>query len=221
MTSGAGTRSLRVNGAGKRKRPILIVDDDALMCKGFSHYVEVRGWPSRVAMTVTAALEAVRSGERFAAMICDGRVGERSGIVVIRAAHDVRPDLPILALTGYWDDHEFVNEAQALGAEYVQKPANIGSFLARVATRHHLHDDGLIRRVDQVGRRYGLGLRATEVLALVVADCSYATIADELCLSVDTVREYVREIKRKSKMSAGELACLVRSSLKEDRQVDH
>lgn len=78
---------------------VLIVDDDALVRSVVARVLEGQGFDVQQAHDGRAGLEALRR-ETFELVITDLRMPQLGGERLIEALRSVRPDLPILAISG-------------------------------------------------------------------------------------------------------------------------
>lgn len=86
---------------GERQGRILIVDDEVLFAKALRRLL-ARDHDVTVENSSIAALERVRSGERYDAIICDMMMPELNGMALFEQIRAVAPDLAarMIFLTG-------------------------------------------------------------------------------------------------------------------------
>lgn len=108
---------------------LLLVDDDLIFCEVLSRALSKRGFHVIVAHSVEQALPlATESPPEFA--VVDLKMSGASGLVLIRALHELDPATRIVVLTGYASIATAV-EAIKLGAtQYLSKPANADEIVA-------------------------------------------------------------------------------------------
>ncbi|ACI99923.1 MULTISPECIES: ActR/PrrA/RegA family redox response regulator transcription factor [Rhodospirillales] len=108
---------------GDASRSLLIVDDDAPFRTRLARAMERRGFDvvavDSVAMGVEMAHEAA---PRFA--VVDLRLGDGSGLEVVKALRDARPEARIVMLTGYGNIATAVAAVKAGAVDYLPKPAD-------------------------------------------------------------------------------------------------
>ncbi len=103
-------------------------------------------------------LEQIRS-RRHDAYLIDYRLGQRTGLELVREAFGSGPRAPVILLTGQ-DDYEIDLEASALGvADYVTKQALDATGLER-AIRYAISHHGALRALARTEERYALATRA-------------------------------------------------------------
>src|SRR5688572_17429952 len=100
---------------------ILIVDDDAEMADMVGDYLESRGYLAERAVGGKAAIATLRK-KPFDAVITDLRMDDTDGLDVLRSAHAIDADLPVLIMTAF-GSIDGALEAVRLGAfHYFTKP---------------------------------------------------------------------------------------------------
>jgi two-component system, response regulator RegA len=117
---------------------LLLVDDDLIFCEVLSRALTKRGYSVTVAHSVEEALPlATDSPPEYA--VVDLKMGGASGLVLIRALHELDAATRIVVLTGYASIATAV-EAIKLGAtQYLSKPANADEIVA--AFGHNANTD--------------------------------------------------------------------------------
>ncbi len=108
---------------------LLLVDDDATFCGVLSRALEKRGFAVTVAHSVEEALPLAQAAPPEYAVV-DMKMQGASGLVLIRALHELDAATRIVVLTGYASIATAV-EAIKLGAtQYLSKPANADEIVA-------------------------------------------------------------------------------------------
>ncbi len=102
-------------------KPILVVEDEAIMRDSLRDWLTDEGYPVETAEHGEEALEAI--GEReFSLLILDMRLPGKNGLEVLKEAKAQRPKIKGLIITAY-PSVETVMEAMKLGAvDYLTKP---------------------------------------------------------------------------------------------------
>jgi len=108
---------------------LLLVDDDTTFCSVLMRALEKRGFVVTVANSVEEALPLARANPPEYAVV-DLKMEGASGLVLIRALHELDAETRIVVLTGYASIATAV-EAVKLGAtQYLAKPANADEIVA-------------------------------------------------------------------------------------------
>src|ERR1700712_3147183 len=81
-------------------RSLLVLDDDAPLRTRLGRALEQRGFEPVLVSSVAEALTAVRSNPPAFAVL-DMRLEDGSGLKVVEAVREARPDAKIIMLTGY------------------------------------------------------------------------------------------------------------------------
>lgn len=108
---------------------LLLVDDDVVFCTVLSRALTKRGFAVTVAHSVEQALPLAQENPPEYAVV-DLKMEGASGLVLIRALHELDPGTRIVVQTGYASIATAV-EAIKLGAtQYLSKPANADEIVA-------------------------------------------------------------------------------------------
>ncbi len=102
---------------------LLIVDDDKAFLERLARAMEGRGFEVKTADSVAAGLAAVQESPPAFAVV-DMRLGDGSGIEVISALKDSRPEARSIILTGYGNIATAVNAVKLGAVDYLSKPAD-------------------------------------------------------------------------------------------------
>jgi two-component system response regulator RegA len=110
-------------------RSLLIVDDDKPFLQRFARAMETRGFAVRTAESVAEGLAQVASSPPAFAVV-DMRLGDGSGLDVISALKERRPDARGIVLTGYGNIATAVNAVKLGAVDYLAKPADADDVFA-------------------------------------------------------------------------------------------
>lgn len=109
--------------AGLEDRSLLVLDDDMALRTRLGRALEQRGFEVRMAASVAEALDAVKaSAPAFA--VLDMRLDDGTGLKVVQAIRDARPDSRVVMLTGYGNIATAVAAVKAGAVDYLAKPAD-------------------------------------------------------------------------------------------------
>jgi two-component system response regulator RegA len=109
--------------AGLPDRSLLVLDDDAPLRTRLGRALEQRGFEPVLVGSVNEALAAVRS-KAPAFAVLDMRLEDGSGLSVVEAVRNTRPDAKIIMLTGYGNIATAVAAVKAGAVDYLSKPAD-------------------------------------------------------------------------------------------------
>ena len=102
---------------------LLLLDDDAPLRTRLGRALEQRGFEVTLAESVAQALGEVRTKPPAFAVL-DMRLEDGSGLKVVEAVRDARPDAKIIMLTGYGNIATAVQAVKAGAVDYLSKPAD-------------------------------------------------------------------------------------------------
>lgn len=112
---------------------ILVVDDEAMIIKYLNTVLSGLGYDVRSASDGVSACEQAKSRDVKLIVSDLNMPGEVSGIDLIRKLRALRPDCPIIVLTGF-PTGDRLQEAEELKIEFLTKPFEI-PFLATLLKR--------------------------------------------------------------------------------------
>lgn len=181
---------------------ILIIDDDPLVCESLrtiltAGAIEVLG-------TGSSGFEALALEEELHPdlVLMDIRMEGMNGLEAARRMLERRPETKILLLTTF-RDQGYLSEALALGCRgYLLKQnfASILPSLKAVAAGSYVFDSEVVSRLaskPELAPDQRLSERENTLVALVAEGYNNKEIAEALCLSEGTVRNYLSEILEK------------------------
>src|SRR6202789_2640527 len=109
--------------ASLSEKSLLLLDDDAPLRTRLGRALESRGFETTLVESGSEALSAVRSRPPAFAVL-DMRLEDGSGLKVVEALRDARPDAKIVMLTGYGNIATAVAAVKAGAVDYLSKPAD-------------------------------------------------------------------------------------------------
>ena len=116
------------------ERSLLIVEDDALFLQRLARAMERRGFAVESADSVASGIAAARA-RRPSYAVVDLRLGDGSGLDVVGALREVRPDCRVVILTGYGNIATAVAAVKAGAVDYLSKPADADAVEAALLQR--------------------------------------------------------------------------------------
>jgi len=122
-------------GAGEgRGRHVLVLDDDEAMGLVSATLLERAGYRVSVFSDPELALDALRAApEACDVVVTDFNMSGRNGLEVVRELASIRPGLPVVLSSGYFDD-ALVAAARALGVRYLLGKENTLDHLCQRVT---------------------------------------------------------------------------------------
>jgi len=192
---------------------IYVIDDDEAVRQSLEFLlktagISVRGFDS--AQSFLDVLPIVDHG----CIITDVRMPEITGIDLLKKVKQIKPELPVIVITGHGDIALAV-EAMKIGAvDFLEKPFDDDHLLAAVKSALDREAD-LAKRKAEVGeiqdKLAALSNRERQVLEGLVAGNANKTIAFDLGISPRTVEIYRANLM--TKMAANSLSDLVRMAM--------
>ncbi len=104
-------------------RSLLLVDDDVPFLTRLARAMESRGFAVRTAESVAQGIAEVRKSPPGYAVV-DLRLGDGSGLDVIEALHEAKPEARAIVLTGYGNIATAVTAVKLGAIDYLAKPAD-------------------------------------------------------------------------------------------------
>jgi two-component system, response regulator RegA len=117
------------SGAETLDKSLLVVDDDKVFCDRLARAMSSRGFAARTAGSVAEALAAIEAAAPAFAVI-DLRLGDGSGLDVMRVLKSRRQDARGVILTGYGAIATAVMAVKLGAFDYLAKPANADDVVA-------------------------------------------------------------------------------------------
>jgi two-component system, response regulator RegA len=125
-------------------KTLLLVDDDKPFLTRLARAMEIRGFQVRTAETVAQGIEEVKKSPPGYAVV-DLRLADGSGLEVIGALHNARPDARAVVLTGYGNIATAVTAVKLGAIDYLAKPADAdavyGALMAESTSRAALPEN--------------------------------------------------------------------------------
>jgi two-component system response regulator RegA len=115
-------------------KSLLVLDDDAPLRTRLGRALEQRGFEPTLVGSVTEAIAAVKTHAPAYAVL-DMRLEDGSGLKVVEAVRDARPDAKIIMLTGYGNIATAVQAVKAGAVDYLSKPADADDVVRALLAR--------------------------------------------------------------------------------------
>ena len=115
-------------------RRLLIVDDDMTFRQRLSQAMEKRGYQVTQAESLASGVRAAKANPPAYAVV-DLRLADGSGLDVVAAVREVRPDARIVVLTGYGNIATAVAAVKTGAVDYLSKPADADAVEAALMQR--------------------------------------------------------------------------------------
>src|SRR6266478_250527 len=110
---------------------VLLIEDELTLADALQRVLEVEGYDVIAATDPAEGLAAARKGD-FHVVVTDLKMPGISGMEIIKELHEIRPQLPVILMTGHHTTEAAI-EAMKLGAyDYILKPPDPPEFLALI-----------------------------------------------------------------------------------------
>ena len=190
----------------------LLIEDDPVFASAMGRAVRSlgEGWQAGLATTVAEGLQQVHAaGEDLRLALVDMNLPDGSGLTVIRALRERRPDVPALVVSTLSSERSVV-DAIAEGARgYLHKTDPISALtvsIAHVLQGHYPISPSLARYLFNLVRpgptapaapQIQLTPRETQTLRCIAQGMAYIEAAHAMGVSLSTVQSHIRSLYRK------------------------
>src|SRR3990172_5819777 len=187
---------------------ILIADDHAIVRAGLKVFVaaEIDMEVAAEAGTGAETIELVRAGD-FDVVLLDIAMPDRNGVDTLKTLKALRPELPVLILSGFAEQQYALNLLRAGASGYLNKEAApaqlVGAIRTVVQGRKYVSPqlaeilaDGVTGDAERP-LHTRLSQREFQIFFKLAAGVAVSQIAGELFLSVKTVSTYRARILEK------------------------
>lgn len=186
---------------------VMIVDDHEILSASLAHVIDEQPELRTVAMArdVATALEAMAEAQPDV-VILDHRLPDGDGIAAIPRLREQSPEAAYVVLTASTAEHVLVDAIEAGAAGFVSKTRGLQELTAAVraaaAGESVISPEQLARLLPRLqrgslARTHELTDRERQVLGLLAEGLPNAAIAEQLHVSVHTIRNHVANLSAK------------------------
>lgn len=113
------------------KASILLVDDEEEFVSTLAERLEIRGFQPEAATSGQQAVELMEN-RHFDVMVLDVKMPGMSGFKVMEKAKELRPDLPVILLTGHGSTDDGVQGMHQGAFDFLMKPLDIDELISKI-----------------------------------------------------------------------------------------
>lgn len=172
---------------------VLLADDHSLIRDGLKGILEANFSPVQIKEAGSAqAAKAALTAQTFDLVILDIRMPGMAGIATIKSIQQAARSTPVLVLSAQDDINHIIAAREAGVAGFVSK--NVDTDMLLHALHSVLRGVACFPREAMLPNNGGLARfsdRQQELLALLAEGHSNKEIAEQMCLSLGTVKQYV------------------------------
>lgn len=190
----------------------LLLEDDPVFAGALTRAVRAlgEGWQIHVSQTVAQALAAIEPmGDDLQLALVDLNLPDGSGLDVIQALRQRRPDVPALVVSSLASERSVVDAVGQGARGYLHKSESVEMLTAsisQVMQGHYPISPSLARYLFKQIRTESLTAGAdavqltpkeTETLRCIAQGMSYAETGERMGVSLSTVQSHIRSLYRK------------------------
>ncbi len=195
----------------KNDPSILICDDHQLFSQGLKEVIKQHIPDAYVTITdnVTQCIEVLNK-ENIDVFICDIKIGNSSGLVLIEQQINLLSSTTIIVLSGLYEDY-LLRKAQLIGVHYfLKKEASVNELLLAIQGEQAIRLNVIAKRETEFNASDFLSKKEKEIIKLIIEGFQSKEIAEMLFISKTTVDTHRRNIHRKlNTANSGDLIRLV------------
>jgi EAL domain-containing protein (putative c-di-GMP-specific phosphodiesterase class I)/ActR/RegA family two-component response regulator len=135
---------------GPETTTVLVVDDDPAFLRLYARQLEAEGFAVERTSDPRAAVEILRGG-RIDVVVTDLEMPSMSGIDLLRAAHELDPELPVLIVTGSPEVPSAAAAVEHGAFRYLCKPLSTDELVAHLQSATDVRRPSGIQRVPSIG----------------------------------------------------------------------
>ena len=198
---------------------VLLADDEKTITVTLSDSIRAKGHQIKVVYDGLSAVQALEA-ENFDCLLLDLKMPGQDGMETLRQAKKLKPELPVVIITGYGTVDTAVNALKNGAYDYVQKPfyneeillilERIGKYIVLRDEYSSLRDS--LETNPQYGRMIGKSPRMVEVYQLIEkvisTDCN-VLIEGESGTGKEMVAESIHEKSNRHNFPIIKMSCSV------------
>jgi len=142
---------------------VLIVDDDPIQRRLLTEMVKRFGFDPIAVESGALALDRIRSGQEFAAVVLDLVMPDLDGMAVLSRLRDIEDAPPVIVQTAHGSIETVISAMRAGAVDFVVKP--VGAERLQVSIKNAMRVDALEGEVRRLAKRTSGGLQFKDLAA--------------------------------------------------------
>jgi DNA-binding response OmpR family regulator len=126
-----GDWNYRENLMNKNNLRLLLVDDEEEFASTLAHRLQIRGYPTGVAVDGEEALNLL-ANNIYDVMVLDLMLPGLSGLDVLQQVKQQYPDLPVIMLTGQGSTREGLAGMRFGAFDFLMKPVDLDELITKI-----------------------------------------------------------------------------------------
>jgi two-component system response regulator AtoC len=117
---------------------LLVIDDDAALCRSIQIQLQGKGLEVEVAHTASEGLSLLRDGDRFDLVLLDVNLPDADGLSALKKIGEIKASPPVVIITARQDMGATIGAMKSGAFDYIRKPFDIDDVLLVIekASRH-------------------------------------------------------------------------------------
>jgi two-component system response regulator FlrC len=117
----ASPKDLAFTPAERTRRKVLVVEDDVVALDLLEEILKRGGFGVSVAQSCEEALERLET-DSISLILTDIKMPGKTGMDLLKIVQDLHPDLPVVLLTAFGDEHLWVEALSSGAVDLIPKP---------------------------------------------------------------------------------------------------
>ena len=133
---------------------ILVIDDERAIRKTLAEILTFEGYVIDEAADGAEGVKKIKENN-YDCILCDIKMPKMDGIEVLQVAHEERPDIPFIVISGHGNIETAVDAVKKGAFDYISKPPDLNRLL--ITLRNALERKSLVVETKQLRKRISRG----------------------------------------------------------------
>lgn len=129
------------------KQKILVIDDEKAIRRALQEILSFEGFEIEEAADGAEGLKMIREND-YDCILCDIKMPKMDGIEVLEAAREVKPDIPLIIISGHGNLETAVDAVKKGAFDYISKPPDLNRLL--ITIRNAMDKSSLVTETKQL-----------------------------------------------------------------------